>query len=650
MTVRPASTVSPAVRQQIESIRVAYPRWQGIVEEIGRCQEWGPVAAEPPCLLVVGPTGTGKSTLVETYAREHPAVLTESGITYPVVRATIPTPATIKALAMVLLAALGDPRATSGTVGSMTYRLTRYFRDCKVELLILDEVQHFRDRDSRRVLENASNWLKTLIKETGVACVLVGLQGEAEEVVGLNPQLARLFGAPHVLLPFVWDERRPETVQEFVSFLALVERALPLAERPELAELGMARRLHGASGGVMAYLMELVRGATYLALTEGRATLDREVLGRAFAQRLASVRRGTANPFRDADDAGGLRSTRVRASGTRETHRRPRAWSTQDGGEVVATPAVAGAAGAWERGPVPRLINRLRPAPLESLGSLLERLRVANHYRERRWLGGLLARHPERPEVVRRVRDFEVLAALTGLSQEALIGLTLHRFAPWYGVDRHLGRPLPAGVDYLSGPLWPDIGGDGNTREGAAVCPGCWGERAVILLPWWLHHVTACPWHGVLLRERCAGCAAPLRLAAGREGCEQCGAAIAAMATRSLAGDADGVELSALVWRATGCVERPYPPEGLTRAADHLVRGLGTPALLRGLWGGAQAEVTRDGGPRLHEREIGAVHEALVAGWRRRRDGAGQGGRRESFIPRVAGGSDIAHTITSHDA
>jgi len=206
---------------------------------------------------------------------------------------------------MVLLAAVGDPRATSGTVGSMTYRLTRYFRDCQVELLILDEVQHFRDRDSRRVLENASNWLKTLIKETGVACVLVGLQGEAEEVVGLNPQLARLFGAPRVLLPFVWDERTPETVQEFVSFLALVERALPLAERPELAEMGMARRLHTASGGVMAYLMELVRGATYLALAEGRPTLDREVLGRAFAQRLASVRRGTANPFRDADTGRG---------------------------------------------------------------------------------------------------------------------------------------------------------------------------------------------------------------------------------------------------------------------------------------------------------------------------------------------------------
>jgi len=77
---------------------------------------------------------------------------------------------------------------------------------------------------------------------------------------------------------------------------------------------------------------------------------------------------------------------------------------------------------------------------LESLGSLLERLRVANHYQERRWLTGVLGRHPERPEVLRRVREFQILEALTGLERATLVGLTLHRFAPWYGVDRRRGR------------------------------------------------------------------------------------------------------------------------------------------------------------------------------------------------------------------
>ncbi len=285
---------------------------------------------------------------------------------------------------------------------------------------------------------------------------------------------------------------------------------------------------------------------------------------------------------------------------------------------------------------MPRLINRLRPAPLESLGSLLERLRVANHYQERRWLTGLLGRHPERPEVLRRAREFQILETLTGLERATLVGLTLHRFAPWYGVDRRLGRPLPAEAAYLSAPLWPDIGTQGHTREEAAVCPACWGERAVILVPWWLHQVTACPWHGVLLREGCAGCGAPLRLTAGQAGCGQCGAAIGAMETRSLMGDADGRELSALVWWATGCGEGTCPQEGLTRAAGQVLQRLGPPALLRGLWSGAEAAIGGDGGPRLHGREIGGVHGALVAAWQPLRDGPTRG--QGAPFPIVRGG------------
>jgi len=131
-------------------------------------------------------------------------------------------------------------------------------------------------------------------------------------------------------------------------------------------------------------------------------------------------------------------------------------------------------------------------------------------------------------------------------------------------------------------------------------------------------------------RETLAGCDAPLRLAAGRGGCEHCGAEIGAMGTRSIAGDADGEELSALVWRATGCVEGLYPPEELGLASNHPVRRLGTPALLQGLWGGAQV-AAGDGGLRLHEREIAEVHEALVAAWRMQCDGPGSG---QGFLPK----------------
>jgi len=177
-----------------------------------------------------------------------------------------------------------------------------------------------------------------------------------------------------------------------------------------------------------------------------------------------------------------------------------------------------------------------------------------------------------------------VLDALTGLSQDALIGLTLHRFAPWYGVAQ--GTPRPALPAVLPIALWPDIGAQGNTREAAAVCPGCWGERAVILLPWRLHHLTACPRHRVLLRQRCAGCAEPLRLTAGRGDCARCGAAIAAMPTRSIAGDPDcktskclrRTHASGDPKRQSACAENvrvraPIRPERQSACADPHKRG-----------------------------------------------------------------------------
>lgn len=288
----------------VEQARVLYPRWQFLYAEIAACHAWRYLAgepAEPHCLMLVGPTGVGKSKLVDSYARAYPPTVATDArgerTQRPVVQATIPTPATVKSLAVTLLVALGDPRPTSGTVVTMTDRLVRYMADCGVELLILDELQHFVDRNSHRVLEDASNWLKLLLKTTRVSCVLVGLEHEAELLLRANAQLGRLFGDPYVLAPFAWDEARPGTIDDFRRLLAEIERLMPLAEPSDLAGGDMARRLFVASGGTMGLLMALVRRAAHLALTEGRERLDAATLARAFAHRLAGERRGIANPF-----------------------------------------------------------------------------------------------------------------------------------------------------------------------------------------------------------------------------------------------------------------------------------------------------------------------------------------------------------------
>ena len=73
-------------------------------------------------------------------------------------------------------------------------------------MLILDEFQHFIDRDSAKVLKTVSDWLKTLILDTNLPIILIGLP-EAEQILQLNchSQLSRRFANRCYLGPFVWQ-------------------------------------------------------------------------------------------------------------------------------------------------------------------------------------------------------------------------------------------------------------------------------------------------------------------------------------------------------------------------------------------------------------------------------------------------------------
>jgi Bacterial TniB protein len=283
----------------VRLMRVRYPLWEKILKEIRRRHWMKAITAEPQCMLLVGPTGAGKTTLAASYARQYPAIFTDTVTLRPVVMVTTPAIASVPNLMIALLRALGDPGATRGSIGAKENRLYGYFSEiCKVELLILDELQHFVDRDNQKILLNASNWLKTFVKETKVSCIFIGLQNDAEEVVDSNPQLARLFGDPYVLTPFEWDETRPDTTKEvFRDFLRELEILLPLKDPSHLADYETALRCFAACDGIVSYLMELVRSATYLALEQERERLDYALLSQAFTERLAPERRGIPNPF-----------------------------------------------------------------------------------------------------------------------------------------------------------------------------------------------------------------------------------------------------------------------------------------------------------------------------------------------------------------
>ncbi len=284
--------------QMVEKLYIHFPRNETALKAIKECHTHTKVSNEAEGLLIQGDTGAGKTTIIRLYAKTFPRTYTDDGTIVPVLCASVPVPATCKSLVTTLLSAIGDPAAEKGTQVSQTHRLKRYMEGCKVELLILDEFQHFQDRDSHKILKTVSDWLKVLMDQTNVPIVLAGLPYSHTilDAAG-NEQLQRRFAIRIDLEPFGYKTSRER--QDFRRFLSVIDDKLPLAEKSDLADPGTALCIYEATNGVVAHVMKLVRRATVIALESNSERLTMDILSQAYEQRLAANDPSKRNPFGD---------------------------------------------------------------------------------------------------------------------------------------------------------------------------------------------------------------------------------------------------------------------------------------------------------------------------------------------------------------
>jgi hypothetical protein len=74
---------------------------------------------------------------------------------------------------------------------------------------------------------------------------------------------------------------------------------LPLAERSHLSDSEVAFRIYYATGGVLGYVMELIRHASNLAISRSMKRLDHELLAEAYDEILSVRRNLPLDPFRE---------------------------------------------------------------------------------------------------------------------------------------------------------------------------------------------------------------------------------------------------------------------------------------------------------------------------------------------------------------
>lgn len=284
-----------------ESIFIEHPRLKELIALIRHAQLYSRIAAEPECVFIGGLPGAGKTTLVEHYERLFPHVAHEEGVEVPVLCGRVPSKATDNNLATALLLKLEDPAAEMGTAFNRTMRLYRFIKACGVRLIIMDEFQHFVDKDSWRILKNVSDWLKNLIDETGVPIVLIGMPYAVEilDAPG-NEQLQRRFAVRSSIEPFRWDT--DEERRQFRVFLRKVDDKLPLNDCSNLSDPLTAFRFYCATNGRVGKVMKVVRKATEIALDEGLERLTFDALADAYDERLMADQPESVNPFRSRQE------------------------------------------------------------------------------------------------------------------------------------------------------------------------------------------------------------------------------------------------------------------------------------------------------------------------------------------------------------
>ena len=291
---RSLNSLSETTNFSLRKTLLLHTRYKDTLTQIAELHHYSKANNVGGGFLIFGPSGVGKSTILEQYLEHFPRMHAQHKTTIPVLHVVTPASPTVKSMAEAILLALGDRTARRGSAEEKTFRIYQLFKACEVEIILCDEFQHFYYAHSVIEYRRISDWLKNLISVSGIAVVLCGLP-ESEMVVYSNEQLARRFSSRKHITTFELNNE-----MDFIEFRAVMkgfQQALPFAVEEPLYEANLARRFLVASNGLLDYVRKILEGAVVLAGRAGLQQLDMSTYAAAFRRNVWPEISDRLNPF-----------------------------------------------------------------------------------------------------------------------------------------------------------------------------------------------------------------------------------------------------------------------------------------------------------------------------------------------------------------
>jgi hypothetical protein len=294
---------------------IEHNAYSAALKRVEECHQSAKDGLPPENLKLLGPSGVGKTTLLRDYADRYPRYDTEDRTVVPVLYTRVPPRPTIRKLSSKMLRDLGSPAWKRGNEVELTEQLITLLEACRVELVLLDELQHLVDRGGVKTHSLVADWLKDLVDQIDAPVVAAGLN-RAQQLDEANEQFARRFSAEcHLDLFDLADAADLNEIGGIVTVL-LKEFKIKVGTGIDISALSAA--IGYATNGAMGYITKLLARVARICRRDGLESADWGVFSSAFrdaiweespdkrdpfiSRDLATPLTGVGEPFRAAND------------------------------------------------------------------------------------------------------------------------------------------------------------------------------------------------------------------------------------------------------------------------------------------------------------------------------------------------------------
>ncbi|MAQ81966.1 MAG: hypothetical protein CMH12_01895 [Maritimibacter sp.] len=209
------------------------------------------------CLVpLLGPTRVGKKS-VARHLLSNAGPATSLFPMDDVVYCSLPPQSSGKSIYGAILAGMGQRILSNENTKSVRERLFRAINQLGIQVVVIDEVNHLIERGANLAPREAADHLKTIVDETGISVIAVGLP-RFQRIIDENEQLRDRACATTILKPYDWQvdaERDAFAYTVDVALHKLEQSGFPVAIEFE----DIVRRLYGASAGRIPVMMRVLK-------------------------------------------------------------------------------------------------------------------------------------------------------------------------------------------------------------------------------------------------------------------------------------------------------------------------------------------------------------------------------------------------------